>query len=295
MYFLQTLRVSYWQIMSEIENSGLIDFRSLLEQAPVAPWMKRVLFHLEHPVKTFFGVSHFNHCFREVVANDKEPNQFARVISAFQLDYEARFLKESELPSSGAFIVVSNHPHGLWDGVVLGDLLIKARSITKTVATFLTDYLTGFKPFFISVDPRSNKKLCKMNRVALLSMCDQLSSGEPLLIFPAGQVSRFNLSTLSMKEPPWSNLPIELATRFNIPIVPVFISGANSWLYQLTSLFSLKIANGLLVREFNRMAGRKKEVIIGRPITPDELARFEDASEKITYLKNRTYGLSCSP
>ena len=281
--------------MKEIENSGVIDCRSLLKQAPVAPWMKRVLLRLETPVKSFLGVSHFNHCFREVVANDKEPNQFARSVSAFQLGYKSRFLIESEIPSSGAFIVVSNHPHGLWDGVILGDLLVKSRPNTKTVATFLTDYLAGFKPFFIPVDPRSNKKLCKMNRVAWLSMRDQLSSGEPLLIFPAGHVSRFDIRSFSTRDIDWSGLPIELATRFNIPLIPVFISGRNSWLYQIASLISLTIANGLLIREFNLMRGKKKQVTIGNPITPDELARFEDTSEKITYLKDRTYDLSCSP
>lgn len=281
--------------MDKIGSSDVINYRWLLEQAPVNPRIRRTLLRFEKAVRTFLGFDYFNRRFRAIVANNQEPNQFARAACAFQLDYEVRFLKGSELPSSGAFIVVSNHPHGLWDGVVLGDLLIKARPNTKTVATFLTDYLTGFKPFFIPVDPRSNKKLCKMNRVAWLSMRDQLSSGEPLLIFPAGDVSRFNLRSFSTWDTDWSGLPIELATRFNIPLIPVFISGRNSWLYQIASLFSLTIANGLLVREFNRMAGRKKEVTIGNPITPDELARLEDACQKITYLKDRTYDLSCSP
>jgi len=263
-----------------------------LEEAPIPMWVRRIALSFKGRIENFFGVTYFNRCFSQIGSYTREPNQFAKTIEAFQLKYSAVATKDSELPSHGAFIVVCNHPHGLWDGVIVGDHLLRARACTKIVASFLTNHLIGFEQYFISVDPRSNKRRCKLNQDARLTMRDQLCSGQPLVICPAGQVSRFNLRNLSTKDTAWTNLPIELATRFNVPIIPIFIGGKNSWWYQLVTMYSLTLANALLVREFRLMAGKPGRVVVGKAISPNDLDQFDGKTEKTRYIRAQTYALS---
>ncbi len=57
------------------------------------------------------------------------------------------------IPASGPAIVIANHPTGALDGMILIDLLSKARPDVKFMGNFLLSRIGPLKRFFIDVDP----------------------------------------------------------------------------------------------------------------------------------------------
>lgn len=263
----------------------------MLDEAPISMQLRRIVRLFKVQIERFFGVTYFNRCFSQIDPHSRE-YPFAEAIEAFQLKYSAISVDKPGIPQNGAFIIVCNHPHGIWDGVIVGNLLTSIRSDTKIVAHYLCKGLSGFKNLFIPVDPRSNRKGCELNRNARFLISEQLASGKPLVIFPAGQVSRFNLRNFSTTDSAWGSLPIELATQFNVPIIPLFIAGRNSWMYQLATIYRTTFANALLVREFRLMAGKSGRVVVGTAISPNDLEQFDGPFAKTRYIREQTYALS---
>ena len=71
------------------------------------------------------------------------------------------------IPTSGPCVVVSNHPHGMTDGLILGDILT---SIRPDVKILLTDYLGGLpdlQPYCISVNVYGGNEAARKNVTAL--------------------------------------------------------------------------------------------------------------------------------
>nr|MBP7463520.1 hypothetical protein [Bacteroidales bacterium] len=64
----------------------------------------------------------------------------------------------SDIPSTGAFIVVSNHPFGGWDGVALIKTLAAKRPDIKFLVNFLIGRIEPLKPNIIEVNPFENRK-----------------------------------------------------------------------------------------------------------------------------------------
>ena len=91
------------------------------------------------------------------------------------------------IPASGPAIVIANHPTGALDGMILIDLLSKARPDVKFMGNFLLSRIGPLKRFFIDVDPFDAKS--GGNVSGIRESLQHLSGGGLLVIFPAGEVA----------------------------------------------------------------------------------------------------------
>ncbi|HNX05509.1 MAG TPA: hypothetical protein PKI32_08400, partial [Opitutales bacterium] len=80
-----------------------------------------------------------------------------------------------------------------------------------------------------------------------------------------------------------------IARRTKATIVPVFIVGRNSNLFQAAGIIHPKLRTALLMRETDRMQGHTVELRVGQPIPPSRLEKFQNDAETIEYLRLKTY------
>jgi len=169
------------------------------------------------------------------------------------------------IPVSGGFIMASNHPLGGLDAMSLVQAVsVKRRDIRFVVNDILLQ-LKNLKGIFIGVNKHGK------NSQDVFTTLDQVyASGNGILIFPAGLVSRKRKREI--KDLDWKKSFITNSRKHQLPVVPVYIGGRNSeFFYNLSNFRSrLGIKTNIemlyLPDEMYRQKNRTISIIFGQPI-----------------------------
>lgn len=192
------------------------------------------------------------------------------------------------LPERGPCIVVANHPHGALDGVALIELLMRRRPDLRVMANHLLGGFVELAPLFIGVDPFGGRAALRHNIAATRRALGWLRAGGCLLLFPGGEVSSFDPATRVVRDPPWDSGVGWLAQKSAAPVLPLFIEGRNSLLFQALGLLHPRLRTALLVREMLNRRGHHIEVRAGRLLEADTLALLGDRARIAPFLQVTT-------
>ena len=193
------------------------------------------------------------------------------------------------IPKDGPVILVANHPFGCIEGVLLIHLLSKIRNDSRLMANFLLNRIPEFSGALIGVDPFETTASTTRNIRGLSHCIEWLEDGGLLTIFPSGTVSHLTWEKKEVRDPMWNPNAARIAKKTNATVVPVFIHGRNSTLFQLAGLISPWLRTLLLIREFSRSARGHVQLSIGAPIPAKRLNEFETDRDAIEYLRLRTH------
>jgi putative hemolysin len=196
------------------------------------------------------------------------------------------------IPRSGPAIVVANHPFGAIEGVVLARLLRRVRPDVRIVANHLLARIPELAELFVPVDVFGGKRAARANARPLRGAVRWVQQGGLLLVFPAGAVSRLRLHSGRVVDPSWSPSIGRMVALTRAPVLPVFIHGRNSALFQTAGLLHQLVRTALLPREFLNKAGSTLRLRIGLPIPHTHLEGCRSDSEIVRYLRLRTYVLA---
>ncbi|MCL2435471.1 MAG: lysophospholipid acyltransferase family protein [Lentimicrobiaceae bacterium] len=176
------------------------------------------------------------------------------------------------IPEKGGCIFICNHPTGMLDGIVLIDLISRARPDVKFLGNFLLGRMDVLEKFFIEVDPfdASNPLNVKGIKTALR----HVKEGNCLAMFPAGEVS--TVHGFKIQDKKWPNSVLKFIRKVNVPIVPMFMSGTNSFVFHFWGFIHPIFRTMQLVRQFNRKDNVTVDVAIGAPILPIRTAPLQD-------------------
>ena len=205
-----------------------------------------------------------------------------------QIDINEEDLKN--IPLTGSFITVSNHPFGGWDGIVLLHLLQKIRRDYKLMANFILSSIEPLKDSFVAVNPFEDRK--DISSLSGFRKAYQLlSEGNPIGFFPAGEVSSFQSGSNKISDKKWDAATIRLIKKANVPVIPIYFHGANSFLFHGMGLLHPKLRTAQLVNELYKKKDAVIKVRIGKPISVRDQKEFANAHEFGRYLRARTYCL----
>ncbi len=216
---------------------------------------------------------------------------FLRTLRVMDVTFSVGAEEFARVPAEGPLLVVSNHPFGGLDGVVLGAFLLGARADGKLMGNYLLSRIEGIRRSIIEVDPFQRKDSARANLRGMRAALKTLASGGCIGVFPAGEVSSLRLRDRSVTDRPWSPQIVSLAQRTGAKVLPVFIEGRNSALFQAAGLVHSRLRTLLLAREFARMKGASLTVRVSDPIPPERLARFETTASAAEYLRLQCYAL----
>lgn len=195
------------------------------------------------------------------------------------------------LPKTGAFIVVSNHPFGVLDALALVRTVRRVRPDFKLgVESGLGQTPALADAFCVVSEARSSGR-----PVPLLSgwraASQHVAQGGSFGVFPAGRVSGFRRSSGVVADGRWSNAVVGWLSKQRVPVVPVYIDGANSALFQLLGLIHPSLRSLRVAAEISNKKGRVMRMRVGRPLRTADLAGFSGTERLARFLRAKSYAL----
>ncbi len=188
-----------------------------------------------------------------------------------------------EIPDRGTAVVMPNHPTGVADGVVVYDALKRVR---RDIVFFANrDALRvspGMEDMIIPVEWVEEKRTLGRQRETLRAAANAFRLQRLIVLFPSGRLARPSVSGLL--ERPWQTSAVNLAQKYNAPVIPMHIRGRNSWLFYLFWLLHEELRDITLFRELLNKKAAAYEVRIGEMFEPegDTRALTEDLRRFVT-------------
>ena len=195
-------------------------------------------------------------------------------------------------PKTGPLIVVSNHPFGVLDGVVLSHLVSKVRQDFRVLTNAVLYRAEEIRQFMLPIDFTETDEALKTNLKSRAEAKSHLLNGGCLVIFPAGGVS--TTPTVWHKraiDTEWKTFTARLITQAKPPVAPVFFAGQNSRMFQLASHISMTLRLSLLFKEVHDKIGSEVVVRIGEAVPFDRLPAMSDRQAFMSLLRDMTYAL----
>lgn len=214
------------------------------------------------------------------------------LLSEMRIDFRVDSADQSRIPSSGPVVVVANHPYGVLDGALLTVLLTRVRPDVKILTNFLLSDVPELKRHCIFVDPFETDRSLDSNRRASREALVWLQQGGMLAIFPAGEVSLWQMPARQVADQQWNDTAVRLVRRTGATALPVYFCGHNGVGFQLLGMIHPKLRTAFQLQEFLRQEGKTVEVRVGSPVQAEALTSLAGDREAIEYLRWRTYLLA---
>lgn len=268
------------------ESALLINLREKIQN----PWLRFLYLVVGPIVERILGITKINEVYNASKGTDS-PDEFSRrVLNYLNLSYE---IPEKELESlqkiEGPLLIVSNHPFGGIEALILIRVLSRIRPQYKILANFLLLHIPELKPQFLGINPFGTQESVRENLASTRESIRILQEGGLLAVFPAGEVSARVLPRKQVKDKPWDASIARIAKNTGATVVPIFFEGGNSNLFHLIGMLSMRLRTFFLIRELTYPAFNRVKFKIGKPIPPARLAEFSSDQARIEYLQSKTY------
>lgn len=252
-----------------------------------------------NPKLSFLGGEHFARFLMLLLRFDKLNRVYDQIGDKKGLDFidelirilEINFQYDEEelrkrVPASGATIVVSNHPFGGLESILLIRILSQIRTDIQIISTQLLQKIDPISEFFLEGDKKGiqNEESTKA--------AEHLAKGGVLCVFPAGEVSEFdNYRVLTDKQ--WQYNTLKFIKSQKVIVLPIHFQGNNSRLYYLMGNIFPALKKMKLPTEILYQHKKPVKIRIGNPISIAEQDKFTDIYQYGRYLRAKTY-LLCS-
>lgn len=135
----------------------------------------------------------------------------------------------AKIPKTGPFIIVSNHPLGAIDGILMCKILSEIRPDFRIMGNFLLEKIEPMKDFVIPVNPfGGERKNIRSSSTGMRETLKHLQEGGCVGIFPAGEVSNKNNPENEIRDKEWEKTALKLIKSAKVPVVPMYFHAKNS-------------------------------------------------------------------
>ncbi|MGE5420642.1 MAG: 1-acyl-sn-glycerol-3-phosphate acyltransferase [Chloroflexota bacterium] len=192
------------------------------------------------------------------------------------------------IPPSGRFVFVANHPVGAMDSLAFLSMIDRYYPDVVSPSNELFNYIAQLHPVILGVNVfgKNTKETAeKLNRL--------FESDTQIMIFPSGEVSRRRRGRI--EDPEWQKSFISKAVVYKRDIIPVHISGRNSGLFYFVANLrkTLRIKTYfetvLLPREMMKQRGKPVRLTIGKPISWQSFTSLKTHNEWAQHVKELVY------
>lgn len=196
------------------------------------------------------------------------------------------------IDQSKSYIVVSNHPFGSLDGIIMLDFFGKINPNFKVMANVILTQITTMKDLFIPVRPESSPDdRFGVNINGIRLSMEHIEDGFPMGFFPAGGISIYNKETHLIQDKPWALRVMRFIRAANVPIIPVFFDGSNSKFFHWLGKIDWRIRNLAIPSEVFNKRGQVIDLYLGSVITPEKIQSLKTAQAIGDYLYKESYSL----
>ncbi len=199
---------------------------------------------------------------------------------------------EENIPTTGKFIFVSNHPLGGMDGICLAATL--GKKYDKKIKYLVNDILLNIEnleSIFVPINKHGSQA-----KESVKAMNDAYDSDNQIITFPAGLCSRKQNGKI--KDLQWAKSFVVKAKDYKRDIIPVHFEGRNSnFFYNLSNLrmkFGIKLNVEMLYLADEMMKKKNAEFTItfGKPISWQSLDNSKTPIQWAQKIKESVYTLN---
>ncbi|PCH96766.1 MAG: acyltransferase [Rhodobacteraceae bacterium] len=223
---------------------------------------------------------------------NRNPNFWISVLDQMNIKMTTPKEQLDKIPKEGPILIVSNHPHGLVDGIVMAQLLSEVRDDYKILTRSLLCNVPRVEEYLLPVsfphEPGAIQNNIQTRKVAI----NHLNEGGCVGLFPAGTVSTSDTFFGSVVEADWMPFTAKMINKSQARVVPVYFPGENSRLFQIANKLSTTLRQAFLLHEIAHACGKDQAPIVGDVIERDRLAEFaKDSKAMMNFLKAETLKL----
>jgi putative hemolysin len=256
----------------------------------------RVPGRMEGVVERALGIAELAGLYTTLRAQRDETPIAGRLLKHLEITERVSQKDLERIPRLGPALLVVNHPFGILEGAVLLTLLSWIRSDVKFLANGILEAIPEIRNLLIPVDPLRDAGATS-NHTGMRKAIEFLAAGGLLVIFPAGEVSHFQWRERSIADPKWNPaiarmLAIASRRAQGISVIPLYVEGSNSLLFQAAGLVHPRLRTVMLGRELLNKRRATIEVRIGSPVAAEKLLAIPSDEERTEYLRWRTYLLA---
>jgi len=199
---------------------------------------------------------------------------------------------EENIPKEGNPIIISNHPLGGLDGIVLISTMGKYRNDLVFPVNDLLLFLRNLNGIFLPINKHGR------NPSEAVRIFDEAfaSKSNALLYFPAGLCSRkINGEIVDLE---WKKTIITKAKKYQREIVPIYFDARNSnFFYNLSNIrkflrIKMNIEMFYLANEMFKQYNKTFTIYIGKPIPASTFTREKTDLQWAQWLKDKVYSMN---
>ncbi len=213
-------------------------------------------------------------------------NFFRLACKYLNLNYNLSGLEN--IPAEGPCVIVANHPHGLSDGLMFGDVAMRVRSDIRIVVNEFLNCVYGMRPYSITVDVYGGDAARRANMAGMREILKWLREGHCILVFPSGSAASYSPQDGRIIDDPWQANISTLIRKTGATVVPMHISGHTGRLFQLVTRYAKERRSSLLPREIKRDGRMRHSIRLGPPIPPATFSMFPDDESLSDYFRLRS-------
>ena len=246
----------------------------------------------ENLAKFIMYVLRFNKLNRiyEQIADKKGIEFIDELIEILGINFKFDKTELKKIPKTGPVILVSNHPLGGLDSILLIKILSMVRNDGKVMANSLLKKIGPVSPFFLDAQAPEDRKKIAPGFGEMKQAMMHLHADGALCIFPAGEAAgygEFNKIT----DRQWQYPLLKFIKRSKVPVVPVHFCGKNSRLFHFFGRIHPDLQFVKLPSEFLNKKNKVVKVRIGSAIAVKEQESFPEVYQFGRYLRAKTYSL----
>ncbi len=232
--------------------------------------------------------------YEQEVANGRDFWQVMVERYGLSLDIVAGDL--SKIPTSGPLIMIANHPYGILDGLMMGYILSSVRGDFRILANTVFRKSADLQRVVLPISFDETKDAVRENLATRKNALAYLADGGAIGVFPGGTVSTAATPFAQPMDPGWRSFTARMISKSNATVLPVYFEGQTSRMFQLASHLHNTLRMGLLIKEFKKRIDTPVRVVVGDPITQEDLKEFsKDSRAMMDFLRKKTYELSPTP
>jgi putative hemolysin len=239
------------------------------------------------------SLNKINAIYDKSVANGDESQYLDVLLHHLDVNYHISPAELKRIPKKGPVVLVSNHPLGGIDGIILMHFLLQVRPDVKLMANFLLERVMPLKKWIIPVNPFYEKQSAKSSVGGFRKVLRHLDNDGLVAVFPAGEVAS-KLKKQVPIDPDWNEATMRLTQRAKVPVVPIYFHARNSSLfYRLAKIHGL-LRTARLPAELLTQSNRSIGVRVGKPISVKDQDNHLFVSDYMAFLRRKLYMLSNS-
>ncbi|QAR31765.1 lysophospholipid acyltransferase family protein [Ornithobacterium rhinotracheale] len=223
----------------------------------------------------------------------KSPEFETHLLRDLAITYEVQDEELARIPKEGPFVIVSNHPLGGLDGIIMLKILSEIRPDFKIIANFLLQKIEPLAPRIFPVNPFETRRDIKNSLLGMKAALKHLHDGHPLGVFPAGEVSYKN-DRGEIVDKPWQKPIMKLIKKAGVPIIPMYFNAKNSKRFYSLKKLHPDLQTALLPHELLKTRLKPIQLRIGKPISLKQQEEFETIEKFTHFLTKKTYVLASS-